>query len=212
VQSPVSYSQVVAHLRQQGVTLGLILLVLWGAEMLDFFLRVFSPIQMDSFGIRPRTLLGIMGIPLAPILHVNFSHLLANTLPLLVLASLVLFEGTGRFWRATLIIILVGGTAVWCFGQRDSVYLGASGLVFGYMGFVFMRAWVSRRLLWIAIAIACAVFYGGLAVSLFSLKEGVSWLGHLSGFIAGMLAAEWLHTEKRSALVRLLQGNAGVKK
>ena len=184
-----------------------ILLVLWGAEVTDFLLRVFTPIELDRWGIRPLQPTGLLGILAAPLLHVGFSHLAANTLPLLVLASLVLLEGVSRYLKATLIIIVVGGLAVWCFGNRDSVYLGASGLVFGYMGFVFMRAWVSRRLLWITIAIACAVFYGSLALSLFSLKEGVSWLGHVAGFIAGMLAAEWLHTEKRSALVRALKGS-----
>jgi len=173
--------------------------LLWGAEVLDVVLRTISDIRMDAWGIRPRSIGGLKGIVLAPFLHVNFNHLAANSLPLLVLASLVLLEGPNRFWKATGLIALLSGAAVWCIGQSHSVYLGASGIIFGYLGFVFMRAWVSRQPLWIAIAVASALVYGGLAMSLLSVQQGVSWLGHSSGLLSGMLTATLLHDGRGGA-------------
>jgi membrane associated rhomboid family serine protease len=188
-----SADSILRHLKRQAATLFALMALLWSAEVLDVVLRTISDIRMDAWGIRPRSLSGLKGIVLAPFLHVDFNHLAANSLPLLVLASLVLLEGPRRFWTATGLIALLSGAAVWCIGQSNSVYLGASGLIFGYLGFVFMRAWVSRQPVWIAIAVASALVYGGLAMSLLSVQQGVSWLGHSSGLLSGMLTATLLY-------------------
>ncbi len=191
---------ILRHLRQQASTLALLAAIIWGAEMLDQVLSWISDIHLDSWGIRPRQMAGLTGILFAPLLHVDFNHVAANSLPLLVLASLILLEGPRLFWQATGLIALVSGSVVWVLGRYDSVYIGASGLVFGYLGYVFMRAWVTRRPLWISLAIVCSIVYGGLAMSLLTVTEGISWLGHLSGLVSGMLAARWLH-EKHTGLI-----------
>jgi membrane associated rhomboid family serine protease len=183
----------------------LLFVLLWGVEVVDVVLKSLTPVRLDAWGIQPLRLSGLVGIVVAPILHVDFNHVAANTVPLLVLASMVMLEGERRFWRATALIALVNGLAVWCFGRWESVYIGASGLIFGYVGFIFMRAWVTRRPLWILLGVGCAVAFGGLVLSLLSMPEGISWLGHLSGMIAGMLAAEWLHKEERSGFVNSLK-------
>lgn len=192
---PLTADSILRHLKHQAATLFALMALLWGAEVLDVVLRTISDLRLDAWGIRPRTISGLKGIVLAPFLHVDFNHLAANSFPLLVLASLVLLEGPRRFWKATGLIALLSGAAVWCIGQSNSVYLGASGIIFGYLGFVFMRAWVSRQPVWIAIAIAVAsaLVYGGLAVSLLSVQQGVSWLGHTSGLLSGMLTVTLLY-------------------
>ena len=187
-------TRLLAHVRQQASTLLLIAAVLWGVEVLDAGLRWLTSLRLDNWGILPREISGLKGILLAPLLHVDFNHLTANCVPLLVLASMVLLEGRTQFWKATIAIVLLNGAAVWCLGQSDSVYIGASGVVFGYLGYVFMRAWVSRKPMWVALAIGSGIVYGGLAASLLTFSKGVSWLGHISGMISGMLAAQWFHS------------------
>ncbi len=181
------------QVRLQGVTLGVILVVLWSLELADVMLRHLFPPGLDRFGIFPRQIQGLPGVLLAPLLHVNFQHLAANTLPLLVLASLMLVEGARRFWKALVIIVLVSGVIVWLFGAAGSVYLGSSNVVYGCFGFLLMRAWITRRPAWVAVGVVVLLLYGGLGSALFTLKEGVSWLGHTAGLLAGMVAADQMH-------------------
>lgn len=185
------------HLRLQGVTLGLIVLVLWGAEVLDVLLKMTTAFELDHLGIVPRRAWGLPGVLLAPFLHVSFQHLAANTLPLLVLASFMLLEGGAKFWKAMIIMILASGSIVWLFGAAGSLYLGSSSVVYGCFGYVLMRAWLTRQPVWIALGLVALLIYGGLGASLLTLKEGVSWLGHAAGLISGMLAADRLHEGSR---------------
>jgi len=171
----------------------MVVLVLWGAEMADVMLRALFPPGLDRFGILPRQINGLPGVVLAPLLHVHFQHLAANTLPLLVLASLMLLEGARRFWISIAVIVLVSGSIVWLFGAAGSVYLGSSNVVYGCFGYVLMRAWVTRSPTWIGVGIAVLLLYGGLGSALLTLKDGVSWLGHTAGMLAGMFAADRMH-------------------
>jgi membrane associated rhomboid family serine protease len=180
------------HLRLQGVTLALMFLLLWTGELLSTVVRFQSGYDLDQWGIIPREARGLPGILLAPLLHVSASHLAANSLPLLLLASLILVEGARVFWLATGIILLVSGAVVWGLGAADSVYLGSSSLVYGYFGYILMRAWITRSPLWVALGLLSLLIYGGLGAALLTVKEGVSWLGHFSGLVAGMLAADQL--------------------
>ena len=106
---------------------------------------------------------GLIGVPLAPLLHTGLWHAASNTLPLLVLGGLMLIAGSVRFWTITTGIVLLGGFLVWLFA-RNAPHVGASGLVFGYFGALLARAYFERSLLAIAIAIACAtmILYGGI--------------------------------------------------
>lgn len=173
--------------------MGLLVLLIWSLAIAQWFLKTFYGYDITAFGITPLRSYGLLGIFFAPLLHVDFAHVAGNTIPLLVLASFLLLEGQKRFWQATLIIALISGLTVWLLGNTQAIYVGASGLVFGYQGFVFMRAWLTRKPLWIAIAVGCALIYGSIASSLVTHIVPRSWLPHLSGFIAGMLAAQWLH-------------------
>jgi membrane associated rhomboid family serine protease len=157
--------------------------LLWGIELVN----VAFGNRLLAFGILPRDLVGLRGIIFAPFLHGSFAHLLANSVPLLVLGSLVLLSGRGAFFRASAIIAVVGGGLTWAFG-RSAYHVGASGLIFGYLGFLVAKAWYERQVLSILIAVFAGVLYGGILWGVLPLTPGVSWEGHIFGFLAGLLA------------------------
>jgi membrane associated rhomboid family serine protease len=161
---------------------GLVLL-LWAVEAANMALGG----ALSDYGIRPRTVSGLTGILCAPFLHGSPAHLALNTLPLIILGSLVILRGVQPFLGASAVIILLGGAGVWVMG-RNAVHIGASGLIFGYLGYLLSRGWYGRDPLSIVIALAAAFLYGGMIWGVFPNQVYVSWEAHLCGFIAGFLA------------------------
>ncbi len=117
--------------------------------------------HLNTWGILPRTVTGLRGIPLSPFLHGNLSHLLVNTVPFLVLGGLVALQGRRTFLGVSLVVIGCGGVALWLFG-RAGYHIGASGLIFGYFGYLVARAWYDRSLWSILVALVTLFFYDGL--------------------------------------------------
>jgi membrane associated rhomboid family serine protease len=175
------------NLKSQLIILGGFLLLLWLIEIVDWLIFRGS---LDGLGIRPRTLSGLGGIFLAPLLHGNFQHLLTNSIPLLVLGWLILSTRQLKsFVFISLIIVVVSGFGTWLIGPRNSVHLGASGLVFGYLGFLLLLGYFERSFRAIALAVVVFFLYGGLIWGVLPLVQGVSWQAHLFGFVGGGLAA-----------------------
>lgn len=164
----------------------LLVILLWVIEGLDF---VLWNVDLDWYGIRPRTGLGLRNIFFAPWLHVNFSHLLANTVPLAVLGWLVAYQGRRRFVTVSLIVMLISGLGVWLFGSPQSLHLGASGVIFGYWGFLLAYGFWARQFTALLVAVLVFIFYGSLLWGLLPIWPGVSWTGHLFGFLGGIAAA-----------------------
>ncbi|MEO0394842.1 MAG: rhomboid family intramembrane serine protease [Cyanobacteria bacterium P01_A01_bin.137] len=169
--------------------LGTVLISLWSIEIIDFL--VFGG-GLDRYGIRPRSLGGLWGIPLAPLLHGGFRHLLANTVPLLTLSWWVMMRSIGTWLMATIMITLVGGAGTWLLARGGSVHIGASGLVFGYLGFLLGRGYYERTMGAIAISLFVLATYGAMFWGVFPTQPGISWESHLFGFISGIVAAYWL--------------------
>jgi len=144
--------------------------------------------QLNAFGIVPRSIYGLMGIPLSPFLHGGLNHLMSNTIVFLGMSGLIAFRGSRTLLGVSAFIILLGGLGVWAFG-RPAIHIGASGLVFGYFGYLIARGWYERRPGSILIAILVIVFYGGLIVGILPAPGFASWEAHLFGLIAGVLAA-----------------------
>jgi len=189
---------------KQAAFLLLWMAILWAVEIVDWVL----PVQLDQFGIRPRDAGGLAGILLAPFLHGNFAHLASNTLSLFVLAWVVLATGWRRFWITSAVTVFGAGLVIWCFGRADSVHLGASVLVFGYLGFLLLQGVFRRSLSWIVVSVVVAVLYGGLLRGILPLRSGmVSWEGHLFGFLAGVLAA-WMQRRAGEQLASRSRVNA----
>lgn len=181
-QLPRSWRQLRARLE----FLGIFLIVIWLAVLLDLLV---PGLHVTQWGLQPRTLRGLIGIPLAPFLHSGISHVGANTLPLIVLGTLLLIRSVGDFLRVTVIVILVSGLAVWLVGRGESVHLGASGLVLGYFGCLLMLAYLERTPASLLLAALVVLVYGGLLWGLLPQDESVSWEYHLCGFLSGVLAA-----------------------
>ncbi|WP_313673410.1 rhomboid family intramembrane serine protease [Mycolicibacterium sp.] len=163
--------------------------------------------SLDRNGIRPLETDGLKGILFAPLLHADWGHLVANTVPALVLGFLVTLAGMSRFVWATAIIWILGGLGTWLLGNIDRCplgtnHVGASGLIFGWLGFLLVFGWLTRHVWQILISLAVLFIYGGIlwgAVPALSGCGGVSWQGHLSGAVAGVLAAYWLSKPEREA-------------
>lgn len=167
--------------------------IAWGLEIIDTIL--FG--ALDHFGIQPRSVSGLPGVITSPFLHLGFGHLLSNTLPFLVLGGVVLIGGKKVFLHASLFIIAVGGMALWTLGPGGTNHLGASGLIFGYLGFLLTRGVVEKSGFWIAVSILTLILYGGMLGGVLPGQPGISWQGHLFGFVAGILAARVMFTRER---------------
>jgi membrane associated rhomboid family serine protease len=167
---------------------------MWALEIVDY---VYSA-HLDRFGIIAHEPDGLDGILFAPFLHAGFPHLIANSVPLLILGFLAALRGVGRFLAATLIIMVVSGLGVWLLSPPDTLTLGASGLVFGYFGYVVARGLFDRRAVDIVLAVVVAVLYYSILWGALPSQPGISWQGHLFGLIGGILAA-WLLRRRRTA-------------
>ena len=166
--------------------------------------------SLDRNGIQPLEADGLKGILFAPLLHADWAHLLANTVPALVLGFLVTLAGMSRFVWATAIIWIVGGLGTWLIGdigscRMETVHIGASGLILGWLAFLLVFGWLTRHIWWIITSLVVLFVYGGIllgALPVLNRCGGVSWQGHLCGAIAGLLAAYWLSGPEREARAR----------
>jgi len=142
--------------------------------------------QLNYLGIYPRSLSGLIGIPLSPILHRNFSHLFFNSIPLFFLGlALLTTKGPIEFCWITLVVILLGGCGVWLCG-RKSIHIGASGLISGYFGYILTSAYTQPNAITILLAVMAAYYFGGIFFGIFPGKKEISWEAHFFGFVSGI--------------------------
>ncbi len=147
------------------------------------------------FGIEPRSLAGLDGVLFAPLLHGDFGHYLSNAMPMIVLLGLLFANSNYKPWRSLGIVWLLGGLGTWLLGRTGSTHIGASIVIFGLVTFLlfaslFLRSWRSA-----IVSSVVLFFYGGIFLNVLppllnsSMRENISWEGHLSGAIAGVIAA-----------------------
>ncbi|HEU0240564.1 MAG TPA: rhomboid family intramembrane serine protease [Micromonosporaceae bacterium] len=140
---------------------------------------------------------GLDGILFAPLLHASWSHLYANSVPLLLTGTFVLAGGTTRFLTVTAFVALVSGLTVWFVGgPTGQPTVGASGVIFGYIGYLLMRGIVERTWWTIGVAALVGLLYGVAISGVVPGDPRVSWQGHLGGFVAGLLAAVLLRNRR----------------
>ena len=145
------------------------------------------------FGILPRSAVGLRGIVFGPLLHRDWSHLIANAAPLAGLLCIMAFSGWRALWPNTAAIWLISGTAVWLVGRPNSVQIGASGIIYGLAAFLIALGWLHRDAKSALGALLVIFLYGGIVWGLLPSKPGVSWEGHLCGALAGILVANLPH-------------------
>jgi membrane associated rhomboid family serine protease len=132
----------------------------------------------------------LQGILFAPWLHASLGHISANTSGLLVLGWLCLWPRISNFWEATVGAMLGAGLCAWLFGAPDSIHIGASGLVFGYAGYLVARGYYTRKIVSILVALLVVSSFGlSMLFGVLPLYPGLSWQSHIGGVLGGVLAA-----------------------
>ena len=182
----------VAWTARAGVLLGSLAAV-WAVSLYGLYA---DDRLISALALLPRRADGLPGILTAPLVHASVPHLLANTLPLAVLGGMVAIRGAAYYVAATLAIAVLGGLGVWLVG-REAAHVGASGVAFGYFGFLVARGWYERRVGSIAAAVLVVAVYGGMIGGVLPRADGVSWEGHLCGLLAGALCARTARRRKR---------------
>lgn len=169
---------------------------MWFAWLLDFIAG--RPGSAAGIGIVPRSWAGFDGIFVAPFIHGDLDHLVSNSLPILVLGALILLRGVAEFAFVVLVSGLVSGLGTWVFGSGNAQHIGASGVLFGFFGYLVFRAAFDRRLSSALVTLAVAFAYGtAFAYSLIP-EESVSWSGHFFGFVGGFLAARMRYPARQA--------------
>ncbi len=193
-----SLSDLWRHLKPRLALLLGIVGLMWLLEIVD---TLFLGQRLNSLGIRPRDMASLPSVLLAPFLHAGFTHLIANTVPFAVLGGIILARSVGDFVGdfvgVSLVVLLVSGLGIWQIGGANTIHFGASAMVFGYFGYLLFRGIFERSLPSIFIAVAVAAAYGSILLGVLPGQRGVSWEGHLFGFLGGVLAA-WLGRKLRS--------------
>tara|TARA_R110002096_G_scaffold203718_3_gene389034 strand:- start:868 stop:1476 length:609 start_codon:yes stop_codon:yes gene_type:complete len=162
-------------------------ILLWAIEIIDFI----TPWDFDQMlGLKPWKLASLpVGIVCSPFLHGSFGHLASNTLSLIVLGWLVIIAGWRQFWITSIAVAIGSGLGVWLLGAPGSVHIGASGLVFGYLGFLMSHGIWRRSLTWIVVAVIVGSVYGSMIWGVLPNRSGISWQGHFFGLVTGFWAA-----------------------
>jgi len=164
--------------------------LLWAVQVVNW---IFGYGLNPAFGLIPRHVSGLDGVIAMPLLHGSFAHLMANTPPLLVMGGLLVATTTRALLAVNAVVIGLGGGLVWLFGS-SAIHIGASGLVFGWFGFLVARGLVDRSPITLGAALVVGVLYGSLLWGVFPGQPSVSWEAHLFGALAGAAAAFLVRT------------------
>lgn len=170
------------------IAVAVIIAVMWGEEIVDLL----PGTHFDRWGVRPRTVRGLFGIVTSPFLHTGFPHLIANTIPFAILGGAIALGGTRQYAEVSIIVVVSSGLGIWVLGAGNSVHIGASGLVFGYLTYLVSRGVIARNVWWTIGGLVTLAFYGGLFWGLLPSPR-VSWLGHVFGAGGGLVAAWIIH-------------------
>ncbi|SNS74535.1 rhomboid family intramembrane serine protease [Rhodococcoides kyotonense] len=179
--------------QQAAMFMGGFVVLLWVIELID----VASGSRVEDAGITPRSVDGLWGILFAPVLHDDWAHLIANTIPVLILGFLVLLSGIGRGLTATGIIWILGGIGTWLTAGAGTNHIGASILIFGWITYLLTRGIFARNVGQLAIGVVVFVIYGGALWGVLPTDAFISWQGHLFGAIGGVVAAWTLSADAR---------------
>ena len=194
-------NSVTRALRTQATVLGGTLAVFWGVFVVNFLLGG----ALLSLGVIPRTSVGLRGIVFAPFLHGSLDHIVANSIPFLVLGWMVMLRDERHFIPVTLAAMFGSALVAWLLGAPGSVHIGASGVIFGYLGFLMLSGWYSRSFGSIALSVIVTVLWGSLVLGMMPGTPGISWQAHAGGFLGGVLAARAFRVRRAAGLRSALQ-------
>ncbi|HJQ41967.1 MAG TPA: rhomboid family intramembrane serine protease [Jatrophihabitantaceae bacterium] len=162
---------------------------LWAVQLVN----AANDYSLNRFGLRPRRIDGLWGIVTEPFLHLSNSHLLSNTVPVVGVGWVLLLSGVRTWLTVSAVVIVLSGVATWLVAPSGLV-VGAGGLALGWMGYLLARAYFSRRVRWIVVAVCVLFFFGTFFFTLVpSFNKDVSWQAQACGLGAGVVAGALLH-------------------
>jgi len=182
------------EIKAQVAVLGGTLALLWLIEIVD---QVALAGRLRAFGVRPRTVAGLIGIPLHPFLHEGFGHLASNSVGLVLAGWFVVNRRRRDYFLVWALATVLGGVGTWLLASAGSNHIGASGVVMGLMGFLVFRGLFDRRVLSVIGSLVMAVLWGGsIFAGVFPGNAHISWQVHLFGLAGGILAARLTRRKK----------------
>ena len=193
----------VAEARRALFVMVAFLAILWIVQLIN----AADHYQLDQYGIKPRDLGSLPYILAAPFLHVSWTHIESNSGPLFIFGFLAAYRGVVRFLWLTALLIVVSGLTAWFFGAAGTIGIGASGVVFGYLGYILVRGFFDRHGIDILIGAVMALCFAYQFTVLLP-KAGVGWQDHIGGLVGG-IAGGWLFRDRGLRSGRRSQEAAG---
>lgn len=178
------------------------IILIWAVHLF----QLLPGIDLTHYGVRPRYFEGIYGIIFSPLLHGGFGHLINNSIPFFALGVLIFFFFPRVAWRSIVMIYLLSGVFLWLLGNSqffdilfgvpvtNGYHIGASGVVYGFVAFIFWTGVFRRNLKSIILALIVLTYYSGMFLGILPNDEGISWEGHLYGGVAGIFTAYWFRS------------------
>ena len=162
----------------------LAVLIIWTV----FWFEVNFQVNLNTYGVYPRTFKGLRGVVFSHFIHGSISHLYNNTIPLAILLGALFYFYRNTAWRVLFLGAVITGLLTWIIA-RPSYHIGASGIIYLLASFIFFKGLRSRYFRLVALSLAVVFIYGGLLWYIFPVEGGISWEGHLAGFLTGLLMA-----------------------
>lgn len=179
------------------------------------FISLIFDLDLGNFGINPRTSSGIPGILTAPFIHANIKHLLSNTIPMIGMLTIMVMFYPRVAVKSFLMIYALTGLSVWCFG-RPVYHIGASGVVYGLVAFVFWSGVFRRSLKSIVLALIIVILYTPMFAGILPNQEGISWESHLLGAFVGVFTSfyykKYLEVDEMEEKNHILEDDEDSKK
>lgn len=174
----------IVYSKQVWVIPMLLLLLIW----MVYIIELKFGFNFNKYGIYPKTFKGLRGVFFSPFIHGDTNHLLNNSVPLVVLSACLIFFYKEVAWKVLLIGTLLSGLLTWTIA-RDNYHIGASGVIYLLFSFIFFSGVIRKNYRLVAISLGVVFLYGSMIWYVFPVKDGISWEGHLSGFIVGFIFA-----------------------
>lgn len=169
------------------------ILIIW----IVYYLELRFQINLNHLGIYPRTLSGLKGVVLSPFIHGSLEHLYNNTLPLAVLLAALFYFYRNNALQVLFLGVIFSGILTWVIG-RPSYHIGASGLIYVLVSFIFFKGIFTKYYRLVALSLIIVFIYGSLFWYIFPVEDGISWEGHLGGFVTGLSLAGIIKTKTPS--------------
>ena len=169
-----------------------LILSLWIIHLL----KISGVVYLGNYGLLPREPSGVIGIFTAPFIHGSLEHLVSNSVPLFVMSLIIVFFYRRIAYQSMLLIYLLTGLAVWAFARGNVIHIGASGVVYALVSFVFWTGIFRRNFKSIMLALIITILYSGLFLGIIPNQRGISWESHLFGGLVGILVAYWMKDKK----------------